>query len=112
MTETADLFLFAFSAAAMRSLAEREAILRVGDAVRRVITKAGLKHEAVAALMQTSPSELSKELNERGVRLSRLALIGPTFLAQVWAELDPQPDLPARVDALEVRVSALERRRA
>jgi hypothetical protein len=98
--------------AAIRTLIEREAILRVGDAVRRAFMKCELKHEAAALQMQTSPSELSKDLNERGVRLSRLALLGPTVMAQVWAELDPRPDLPARVDALESRMSDVERRLA
>ena len=96
--------------AAMRSLVEREAILRVGDAVRRAFMKCELKHETAAREMHTSPSELSKDLNERGVRLSRLALLGPSVLAQVWAELDPRPDLPSRVDALESRMSDVERR--
>jgi len=98
--------------AAIRTLAEREAILRVGEAVRRAFLKAGLKHDAAAAMMLTSPSELSKDLNERGIRLSRLELLGPTMRAQVWAELDPQPDLPTRVDALEHRVLTIERRLA
>ena len=109
MTDAALVLAFG---AAMRSLAEREAILRVGDAVRRAFAKAGLKHEAAAREMQTSPSELSNDLNERGVRLSRLALLGPSVLAQVWAELDPRPDLPARVEALESRMSDVERRLA
>lgn len=111
-----DLVLpLAYGAIAVRTLAEREAILRVGDAVRRAFMKAGLKHEAAAAQMRTSPSELSKDLNERGFRFHKLDLLEgvvPGIRAMVFAELEPRPDLPARVDALESRVCELERRLA